>query len=60
MGLLAKQFDSLKINNNYSNVHNENSTDFYVDLFESEEVPFNKIDSYWNSTYTNDNIFSYW
>ena len=41
-------------------IHNDNSSEFFVNLFESEEAAINEVDSYWNSTDSEDNISSYW
>ena len=40
--------------------HNDNSSEFFLDLFENEEAATNEVDSYWSSTDSEDNISSFW
>ena len=40
--------------------HNDNSSEFFVDLFENEEAVTKEIDSYWSSTDSDDNISPFW
>ena len=56
----SNQNTSLELPEKKRKIHNDNSSKFFVDLFESEEAAINEVDSYWNSTDSEDNISSSW